>query len=391
MLRRIFLSTIFCTLAGLVCAQTNIIVKGDVDADAPIYRIQISGSPEAVKLAKWAFSTHGSFKVVNSDPQYSISLTESGDNMIGLTVNGARPFTQLVQGKSYADAVARACDLAVLKILATPGYFAGQLAFASDRTGKTEIYVSDFLFTNIRQLTNDKSDSMLPHWSADGSRIIYTGYYRTKLMDLYEITLSPRSRRTYASYRGTNTGGEFSPDGRKVAMVLTTTGNAEIWVCDASGRNAKRLTKNDSVEASASWSPDSSKIVYTSDALGKPQLYIMSANGSGSKRIKTNISGYCSEPDWNPLYPNLIAYTCAVGKGFQIAVHDLNTGKSEIITQSGSCSLPRWTNDGRHIVFTKNFGKSRKLYIIDSKNKKETLLHSAKLGNCGEADFLYTH
>lgn len=391
MLRRYFLSAVLGFAAALLCAQTNIVVSGDVDALAPIYRIQISGSPEAVKLAKWAFSTHGSFKVVNSDSQYAITLTETGDNSMGLTINGAHPFTQVVQGSSYSDAVARACDLAVLKILASPGYFAGKLAFVSDRTGKTEIHISDFLFTNIRPLTNDKSDSMLPHWSPDGSKIIYTGYYRTKLMDLYEITLNPRSRRTFASYRGTNTGGEFSPDGRKVAMVLTNTGNAEIWTCDASGRNQKRLTKNDSVEASASWSPDGSKIVYTSDALGKPQLYIMSSNGTGSKRIRTNISGYCSEPDWNPLYPNLIAYTCAVGKGFQIAVHDLKTGKSEVITKTGSCTLPRWTNDGRHIIFTKNFGKSRKLYIIDSKNKKETLLHSAKLGNCGEADFLYTH
>lgn len=391
MLRRLFLGTVFCALAGAICAQTNIVVKGYVDVEAPVYRIQISGAQEAVKLAKWAFSTHGSFKVVDANPQYSISLSESGDNMIGLSINGARPFAQVVQGDSYADAVARACDLAVLKILAIPGYFAGKLAFASDRTGNTEVYISDFLFTNIRQLTNDKSDSMLPHWSPDASKIIYTGYYRTKLMDLYEITLDPRSRRTFASYRGTNTGGEFSPDGRKVAMILTTTGNAEVWTCDASGKNARRLTKNDSVEASASWSPDGSHIVYTSDALGRPQLYIMSADGKGSTRIKTNISGYCSEPDWNPLHPNLIAYTCARGKGFQIAVHDLNTGKSEVITQSGSSSLPRWTNDGRHIIFTKNFGKSRKLYIVDYKNKKETLLHSAKLGNCGEADFIYTH
>ena len=114
----------------------------------------------------------------------------------------------------------------------------------------------------------------------------------------------------------------------------------------------------------------------------------MPSDGGAMKRIPTNISGYCSEPDWNKRYPNLIAFTTAQNGAFQIAVYDFETKESRVVTSDGSSSLPKWTNDGRHIIFTKNHGKSRALYIVDSITQKQTALHSKNLGNCGEADFI---
>ena len=40
------------------------------------------------------------------------------------------------------------------------------------------------------------------------------------------------------------------------------------------------------------------------------------------QRVNTRMSGYCSEPAWNPYDANKIAFTAAVGKGFQVAVYD---------------------------------------------------------------------
>ena len=393
---RIFFLTLF-SMALCLCAPAQnaepkaVDITKNWDSKAPVYRISISGTDEAANLARRALSTHGSFRLTNADAHFNISFSKAQNNSVELKIDGSKPFSQIVYGKNTANAVAKACDLVVRKILGEPSYFTGTLAFVSDRTGHTEIYTSDILFQNIRSITNDNSDSLLPHWSPDGSKIIYTGYYRTKLMDLYEINLASKSRKTFANFKGTNTGGAFSPDGSKVAMILTATGNAEVWTSSSisnAKNNLKRLTKTSAAEASASWSPDGKKLIFSSDALGGPQLYTMPSDGGAMKRIPTNISGYCSEPDWNKRYPNLIAFTTAQNGAFQIAVYDFETKESRVITSGGSSSLPKWTNDGRHIIFTKNHGKSRALYIVDSITQKQTALHSKNLGNCGEADFI---
>ncbi len=121
----------------------------------------------------------------------------------------------------------------------------------------------------------------------------------------------------------------------------------------------------------------------------------MSAEGGAMTRIQTNASNYCTEPAWNPVYPNLIAFTAAVrgagSTGFQIYVYDMSAKKGDWITNGGSSTMPKWTSDGRHLIFTKNFGKNRSIYLVDSATKKQTVLHSEKMGNCGEADFIYKY
>ena len=396
MLRKIFFIcfSLFATLPILAQsgdAYDGGIITAEVKSAAPIFRVGVHGDAEAKALATRALGTHGSFKVVPSDGQYDFEFARNSDTSVILTIKGAKPFTQTVHGKTFSDAVAKACDVIVKMVLGKQGYFSGQLVFVSDRTGKTEIYTSDMLFQNIRALTADNSDSMLPHWSPDGSKVLYTGYYRTQLMDLYEIDLNLQKRRTFASYKGMNTGGAYSPDGKYVSLILTNTGNAEIWRLNSDGTSPKRLTKNKSVEASASWSPDGTELIFSSDAMGGPQIYRMSANGGQMSRIPTNISRYCSEPDWNKVNPNLIAFTAATDAGFQIAVYDFATKEAKFITSGGSASHPKWLNDGRHLVYTRSYGGARAVYIVDSITGKYTRLHSDKVGSCGEADFIYTN
>lgn len=390
MMRKFLILITFLLGANLFAQNTQIVVDETWNVKSPVYKLSIKGTDTSANIARKAFSTHGAFKLDATSPNYTLEIQNNGENSVMYSIKGANVnFSSVVSGSSQSEAVAKACDEAVNKMLGTPSYFAGKLVFVSDRTGNTEIYTSDMLFQNIKCLTSDKSDSLLPHWSPDGRKIIYTGYYRSGLMDLYEITLNPLTRRTFASYRGTNTGGAFSPDGSKVAMILTSTGSAELWIADANGKNAKRLTNNTAAEASASWSPNGAELVLSSDLMGSPQIYKISANGGKMSRVPTKISGYCTEPDWNPLYPNLIAFTIAQGGSFQVAVFDSKTGESKVITSGGASTTPRWTNDGRHIIFTKSYGKSRSLYIVDSLTQKQSALHSKSMGSCSEADFIY--
>ena len=108
------------------------------------------------------------------------------------------------------------------------------------------------------------------------------------------------------------------------------------------------------------------------------------------RRLPTNVSGYCSEPAWNSVDKNLIAFTAAVAGGFQIAVYNRRMGQSEILTSvPGSAVEPEWLSDGRHILFTQKHKGKKRLMILDSRSKKISMLHRPDFGETSSATFVY--
>lgn len=400
MLRRTFFRALcsfaFLIPAAFVSGQSNIdltITKEAGQPTVPVYRVAItSENPEFARLARRAFETHGSYRVTTPDKaQFTFNFSPTAGNAVKVSIKGGSVYEQVCTGPNETAALMKACDVAVARTLKTPGYFAGTLAFSYSRNGlkTTEICVSDMVFKNVRAITSDNSDSIFPHFSPDGTKIIYTGYFRTGFMDLFLIDLATNSRKVFASFKGSNTGGAFSPDGTKVASVLTSSGNAEVWVSNSQGQGFRKMTNTPSTESSASFSPDGSKLIFASDVRGGPQIYTMPASGGKMQVVRTNISNYCSEPVWNPRYPNLIAFTAAIGKGFQIMVYDFNTKQTRQVSRGESTSNPKWLNDGRHIVATKSRGNSRQLYVIDSETDSQKPLHTTSFGSVKEPDYVY--
>ncbi len=395
--RKHFLSLLLLG-AGAIFASAqdlNITIKGKAErSNVPVYNVAITSSNAKLKqLAQRAFSTHGSYKnVAGSKAQFVFNFEQVSSNSVKVSITGARSVEKVVSGSNLINALMKACDVAVESTLRSKGFFAGKLAFVYSKVGgsSSEIAVSDMVFQNVRIITKDKSDSMWPHFSPDGSKIAYTGYYRAGFMDLFMIDLNSNTRKTLAQYKGSNCGGAMSPDGSKMAVILTSSGNAEIWVGNSQCKRLKRITKTPSTESSVSFSPDGRNLIFASDAPGRPQIHIMPVNGGRMQILRPKLSNYCSEPDWNWVNPNLIVFTVAQGRGFQVATYDLKTKKAEVVSSGASTSGAKWLSDGRHIVCQKSFGKNRQLYVIDTETGRQTPLHSRGLGSLTDPDFVYT-
>jgi TolB protein len=368
---------------------------GDVSVAAgDAIAISLSGStPELQALARTAFNVHGKYREVASGGAFAIRFAAVSANQVSVTITrgtgGAAVHTETVSGTNLRNALFRAADVAVTKTSGLKGFFAGKIAFVGGKTGKTEIYTSDLFFGDVLRWTSEGRQIVSPRWSPDGQRIVFTSY-RSSFPDIYVIELGTRRISLLASFKGTNSGGRFSPDGSKVAMVLSGEGNPEIYVGNAQGRQVKRLTRNQSIEASPAWSPDGSRLVFTSDTAGGPQLYVMPATGGTMTRLNTNISRYCAEPDWSAAAPNKIAFTAGIGRGFQIAVHDMAAGgAAKIVSKAPTDAIePVWLADGRHILCTFRAANTTSLYILDSESGKATRLSPSSFGNASSASYL---
>ena len=366
----------------------------DVAADTQTTAISLSSSsPELQNLALKAFGAHGRYRTVASGGAYNITFTPVGATQVTVSITkgsaGTPVHTETVAGTSLRNALLRAADVAVTKTSGLRGFFAGKLAFVGEATGKTEIYTSDLFFGEAQRWTSDGKQIMSPRWVPGGAKIVFTSY-RTSFPDIYVLELDNRRISLLASFKGTNSGGSFSPDGQRVAMVLSGEGNPEVYVGNAQGRQIRRLTNNQAVEASPAWSPDGSRLIFTSDviATGRPQLQVMAASGGSMTRLVTGFN-YCAEPDWSTANPNKIAFTAAQGHGFQVAVYDMATRKGAIISKAPADAIePVWMADGRHVICTFRAANTRSLYLLDTETGKATRLSPTSLGNASGAAYL---
>ncbi|HWL53760.1 MAG TPA: hypothetical protein VNQ90_15080 [Chthoniobacteraceae bacterium] len=288
--------------------------------------------------------------------------SDSGGALSG-TVNdhsGGVVLSRQYQGNARARAHAFSAD--IIETLTGNRSLAGsKIAFVATRTGRKEIYVANYDGSEVRQMTHDGNISVAPALTRDGRVLAYTGYLQG-YADIYTIDLASGRRQRIVKFPGTNSGAAFSPDGRRIACTISRDGNPELYVVGANGSGARRLTRTTGVESSPCWSPDGSEIVFSADGGRSPRLFRMSADGGSPRPLPVNY-GYATEPDWSP-DGRKIAFNIREGGVFKIAMLDLNSGRSRVLTEGGHAKDPVWGPDSRHILFSE--GSS--LVLLDSQS-----------------------
>jgi TolB protein len=340
-------------------------------------------SAEMNSLVMRAFDSHGRYRVTGGGYLYDIHFSQAGFNQVRVAVSrngGGSVASATVSGTSERNALLRAADVAVEKTngMGLKGFFASKIVFIGQMTGHKEVYTSDLFFGNVRRITGDRAIALSPRWSPDGSRIIYTSFFHSGFPDIFLIDVGSNERTVFESFKGTNSGARFSPDGSQVAMVLSGEGSSQIYVSDPRGMRVSRRTLTDSVKASPCWSPDGGRLVYA--ASPGPQLYIMSSGGGGSQRVTYGISTYCAEPDWSRAKPEKIAFTARTG-GYQICVLDLSSHQSKQVSHAPFDGIePCWLADGRHLVYTARTPYQSVLSILDTETGRSTRISPVNFG-----------
>jgi len=176
-----------------------------------------------------------------------------------------------------------------------------RVAFSSQDTGTWYIYMIDLDGKNLAQFTD--FSSAVPHWSADGERLIFNSDHDDEPKDtpdlwtmnadgseLEELVDSPPT----ADFSG-----RWSPDCEEVLFVSDREGNYDLYIIDTDGTNLRQLTDEPSGEWAARWSPDGESILFVSDRTGNTDLFVMNVNGSNVVQL-TDYQGSDLDPAWSP-------------------------------------------------------------------------------------------
>ena len=211
---------------------------------------------------------------------------------------------------------------------------------------------------DVSRLTSDGRMTVFPRWQADGESIVYISD-KGGAPQIWQMNTKTGARSVKFSFKGTPAGVAVSPDGTKIAAILSFQGNPELYVLH--NGNYTRLTNTPlASEGQPTWSPDGRQIAYVSDETRHPQIYVVDV-ATRQKRRLTSRGSMNYDPDWGN--DGRIAYITRRGAA-QVAVMSPNSGdaSAQLVTEQSNWEHPSWSRDGRHLVANRD----RALFLIDT-------------------------
>ena len=304
-------------------------------------------------------------------------FTIQKNNSAGVGAQITDPQRQAIYNKAFTGGSTRqqthalADDIA-LTLTQKPGIAQSRIAFKGRKAsyGAGEIYIGDYDGFNAQPVTKDEAICAAPSWSGRGM-LFYNTYKFGNKCDILSHNLATGARKVVTHSAGDNMSPAVSPDGRRLALIISKSGSPNLYVCDVDGGNLKQLTKSKEGESSPCWSPDSKTICFGSRQSGVQQLYTISADGGEPRRLSVTGARSPSEPDWSP-DGKYIVFTATMGS-FRIFVAPMEGPHRSEAFEMVEGEDPVWAPNSRAVMFVRNVNHRHVLTLLDvpSKQTKE--------------------
>jgi TolB protein len=324
--------------------------------------VHVSGfAPEVDAVLKQDLLFMGVEHVAIDQAQYVVNRL-NGSGVAGELV--AKVTKQRLLGRDYTGGTTRGqthafADDIAQRLTGLPGIAQKKIVFKAETSGgNSEIYVADYDAANARAVTQDGTIVAAPCW-AGRSALFYTSY-KLQSPQIFFHQLTTGERRPVARYSGLNTSAAVSPDGKKLAMILSKAGSPDLYVSDVDGGNLRQLTATREAESSPCWSPDGQTLCYVSRETGTARLYTVPASGGKPRHLVTAGAPNPTEPDWSP-DGKWIAFTSQT-RDFNICLVRAEGGSALVLAAGED---PTWAANSRAVVFCRGRDHAKSLCLLD--------------------------
>jgi Tol biopolymer transport system component/DNA-binding winged helix-turn-helix (wHTH) protein len=223
--------------------------------------------------------------------------------------------------------------------------------------GYEEIYAVELSGKNLRRLTPvDKPTGISSFmWTPDGRYIVF-GSDRTGAVRPWRVRPEGGAIEPETVYPNV---GALTSDGQRLAYVEISGLPPETWKAELAAPGGKVLSMTKLVVSSGGndatqLSPDGREIVFRSQRMGRNDLWKSNADGSDPQKLTSFDKGWPGTPRWSP-DGKWIVFDSRLGEHSHITMVD-SEGRNQHDVVAGDYEnvVPSWSRDGRFIYFVSN-------------------------------------
>ncbi|WP_180080011.1 MULTISPECIES: Tol-Pal system beta propeller repeat protein TolB [unclassified Acinetobacter] len=234
-----------------------------------------------------------------------------------------------------------------------PGDFSGRIAYvlrnAATPDQRYTLQIADTDGEQPRTILTSRDPILSPAWTPDAKKLAYVSF-ETKRPAIYIQDLATGSREKVASFRGLNGAPSFSPDGKSMLFTASMHGNPEIYQMDLQSRQLKRMTNDTAIDTEARYAPDGKSFIFTSDRGGSPQIYTYNLSAESVKRL-TFRGAFNARGTLSADGKKLALVHRPSGSNYKVAVQDINSGVTNILTPTSLDESPSFSPNGQMVVY----------------------------------------
>lgn len=404
--RLIFIFTIFICLVRPAAAALDLELTQGVSAALPIAIIPFNGEAGAAVAGNTTLSA-----VVNNDLQNSGEfrvtsvnnfdyerlrkqgindavigqVTSKGRNRYQVTFslislfNSAQPSEKRNPGNSVLLKETYTVDSQGLRALAhhisdkiyqkltgVRGVFSTKIAYVLVQNPigdhqKFTLEVADADGFNPQVLLESTQPIVSPTWSPNGRKLAYVSFENHEAA-IYLQDFATGKRQLVSRLPGVNSAPAFSRDGSKLALVLTLAGSPNIYVLNISTHKLTQITKGYVIDTEPAWAPDGKSLLFTSNRGGQPQIYRYYFANAQIDRL-TFDGNYNASASFLPDEKSIVMVHREADL-FGIARQSLETGRIDVLVQTGRDESPSLAPNGKMILYATKYGGRGVLSVV---------------------------
>jgi Tol biopolymer transport system component len=246
--------------------------------------------------------------------------------------------------------------------------------------GMSDIYVlqGDGKAVNLTHDVDVRTD-VQPHWSPDGSQILFTRYLKNGSASVMRVNADGQKLINLTASFGRsaqNIDPNWSPDGSEIVFASNQDGNFDLYTMTTDGQNVAPLTKTRSPLANIEpdWAPNGKGIVFSRQgtvkgSLGTSRLYVVDS----SRNVTQLTSAKRLEGDrgavWSPNGKQIAFNSDRAGANHLYVIDlGLSVGPARITWSGKAETDPTWADDGTSLVYVSTATGATEFWALNLKS-----------------------